>query len=298
MRSTPMSCQPGGSSAAESIQNDLRKERMGTVGISDEERYLFDLLGYLVIEDAIERDQLAAINAILDEKVAAADPDAKALSFGQGGGEILGWGQPFVDLVDNPRISPYLEELVDPWFRLDHEYVHVLRPGLGSATGVMSSATLHGGGAPFDASQYYRYADGRIYSGLTVVAYNLADVNPGDGGLAVVPGSHKANFEMPEAFRGLDGDLPPWIIPVSAPAGSAVIFTEAQAHGTLPWLGAKERRTAFYKYSPHAVAWSWIHYDLERFPTLSPRQRAILEPPNGRSPSRPFARTGGTHTSS
>jgi hypothetical protein len=102
---------------------------------------------------------------------------------------------------------------------------------------------------------------------------------------------------MPEGFRGLEGDLPPWIIPVSAPAGSAVIFTEAQAHGTLPWLGANERRTAFYKFSPHAVGLSWIHYDLESLPTLSSRERAILEPPNGRSPSRPFARLGDGHAS-
>ena len=59
---------------------------VGAQGISDEERYLFDLLGYLVIEDAIQPDQLAAINRILDEKVGAADPEAKALSFGHGGG--------------------------------------------------------------------------------------------------------------------------------------------------------------------------------------------------------------------
>jgi hypothetical protein len=259
--------------------------------ITDEELYIFDLQGFLVIEDAIEPNALAAMNEILDRKVAECDPDQKALTFGRGGGEILTWGQPFVDLIDNPRVTPYLEEFVDPWFRLDHEYVHVLRPGLGSADGILSSARLHGGGTPFDASQYYRFDGGRIYGGLTVVAYNLADVNPGDGGLACVPGSHKANFVIPEAWRALDGELPPFVVPVPAPAGSAVIFTEAQTHGTLPWKGAGERRTVFLKYSPHAVAWSWNYYDVSRLPSLTERQRAMLEPPNGRSPLRPWAAT-------
>jgi len=31
--------------------------------------------------------------------------------------------------------------------------------------------------------------DGRMANGLTVVAYNLKDVNPGDGGFACVPGT-------------------------------------------------------------------------------------------------------------
>lgn len=257
-----------------------------TMSVTDEERYLFDLQGFLVIPDAIDDDALVAINALIDEQLADADPTAPAVKFGEGGGQVLGWGTPFLDLVDNPRITPYLEEFVDPYFRLDHEYIHVLRPRAGSLTGTFSSATLHGGGTPFDASQYYRFSEGRIWSGLTVVAYYLRDVKPGEGGLACVPGSHKSSFELPEHLKTLDGELPSWIVPVPAPAGTAVIFTEAQAHGTLPWLGAGERRTAFYKYSPHAVSWSWRYYDPERYGDMTERQRAILEPPNGRSPKR------------
>ncbi len=254
--------------------------------VTDEERYLFDLQGFLVIRDALTAGQLAAVNRILDEKLAASDPDAKAITFGQGGGEVLGWGTAFLELVDNPRVVPYLEEFVDPYFRLDHEYIHVLRPGAGSFAGTLSSATLHGGATPFDASQYYRFSEGRIWSGLTVVAYYLKDVSPGDGGLACVPGSHKANHPLPGAFRGLDGELPPFVVPVPAPAGSAVVFTEAQTHGTLPWRGRDERRTLFFKYSPHPVSWAWRYYDAEHYPGITERQREILEPPNGRSPRR------------
>jgi ectoine hydroxylase-related dioxygenase (phytanoyl-CoA dioxygenase family) len=254
--------------------------------VTDEERYLFDLQGHVVVRDAIDGDRLRALNAILDERLADADPEAPVVPLGHGGGEVIGWGKPFLDLVDNPRVLPYLEAFCDTFLRLDHEYVHVIRPGAGSLTGAMSSATLHGGGTPFDVSQFYDFREGRPWGGLTVVAYYLRDVAPGDGGFACVPGSHKANVELPEGFRSLDGELPPFVTPVTAPAGSAVIFTEAQTHGTLPWRGRGERRTAFYKYSPFALSWSWRYYDPDDYPEATERQRALLEPPNGRSPKR------------
>ena len=57
-------------------------------------------------------------------------------------------------------------------------------------------------------------------------------------------------------------------------------------HGSLPWRGAGERRTIFYKYSPHPVSWSARYYDADRWPDLTDRQRAILEAPNARYGSR------------
>jgi ectoine hydroxylase-related dioxygenase (phytanoyl-CoA dioxygenase family) len=242
--------------------------------VSDDERYLFDLRGYLVVEDALDPDQLAALNDILDEKLAETGAaESEALS------HVLGWGKPFLDLLDNPTIVPYLEELVDPSFRLDHDYVTVLRRGA-------KSLFLHGGGTPFDSSQYYAFRDGRPWNGLTVVAYNLMAVNPGEGGFACVPGSHKANYPLPEAFRSLEGEVPACVMSVAAPAGSAIVFTEALTHGTLPWLGEAERRTVFFKYSPHPVSWSSQYYDASDYEGVSDRQRAILEPPNSRVPDR------------
>ena len=42
--------------------------------------------------------------------------------------------------------------------------------------------TLHGSSGPgFDPHQYYVFKGGRIHTGLTVVAWQFADVNPGDG---------------------------------------------------------------------------------------------------------------------
>jgi hypothetical protein len=142
---------------------------------------------------------------------------------------------------------------------------------------------------PFDPGQSYTFVEGRPRSGLLVVAYNLRDVHPGDGGFGCVPGSHKANLPFPEAWRELDRDLDGLVRPVTGPAGTAIIFTEAMTHGTLPWRGAGERRTLFLKYDPAAYAWGAAFYDRDRWPDLTPRQRAILESPNARYGGRPTA---------
>ena len=60
---------------------------------------------------------------------------------------------------------------------------------------------------------------------------------------------------------------------------SAIIFTEALVHGTLPWRGNDERRTVFYKYSPRPLAWSRTLYDPAEYPDLTERQRDILRSP-------------------
>jgi hypothetical protein len=243
------------------------------------ERYLFDLQGYLTVPNALSGAQLTELNRHLDEHIEAdVAADASTHRFGN----LLDWGQPFLDLIDNSTVTSYLAAILGPKFRLDHEYADLIRRGKGPI-----GTRLHGGSAPFDPSQYYVVREGEIHSGLVVVAYNLRDVNRGDGGFAAVSGSHKTNWPFPDEWKELD--LPggrPFVTPVTGPAGTAIVFTEAMTHGTLPWRGAGERRTIFYKYSPHPVSWAARYYDASKYPGLTDAQRAILEAPNARYGSR------------
>ena len=118
-------------------------------------------------------------------------------------------------------------------------------------------------------------------NGLSVVAYNLKDVGPNDGGFGCVPGSHKSNYAFPEEWKEMD-EPGPLVERVTGPAGTAIIFTEALTHGTLPWTGADERRTIFFKYSPHPISWSAHHFDPDDYDGLTETQRGILEGPNAR----------------
>ncbi|HEX8235629.1 MAG TPA: phytanoyl-CoA dioxygenase family protein [Abditibacteriaceae bacterium] len=245
---------------------------MTEVAMTEEEKYLFDLQGYLAVPDALNAQQLQSLNSILDEHIAAEMGDKSTHRFGG----LLHWGQPYTDLLDNAPVVPHLETMLGEHFRLDHIYCDVIRGGLGPI-----GATLHGGGTPFDPSQYYNYRDGKMYNGLMVVAYNLHDVNPGDGGFACVPGSHKANFPFPRQWGNLE-EMHPCVRAVTGQAGTAIIFTEALTHGALPWHGQHERRTVFFKYSPHPLSWSKKYFNADDYEGLSERQRHILEPPNAR----------------
>jgi hypothetical protein len=238
--------------------------------MNEKEKYLFDLQGYIAVPDALDAPSLQQLNALVDEHIAAEMGEGSTHRFGR----LLHWGQPFLNLLDNAPLLPYLANLLGPGFRLDHIYCDVIRGGLGPI-----GATLHGGGTPFDASQYYHYRDGKMYNGLTVVAYNLYDVNPGDGGFACVPGSHKANFAFPDDWKNLE-EMHSCVRAVTGPVGTAIIFTEALTHGALPWKGTHERRTVFFKYSPRPVSWTKNYFNADDYEGLTEKQREILRPPS------------------
>lgn len=258
--------------------------------MQDRERYFFDINGYLTVPNALSPEQVAALNAQIDERIEQhSDRNAGYLGFG----DVLQWGGAMTSLIDHAATLPYLDAMFGPmpwatpdrgpFYRLDHTYVTVIRPDAKEA----GAFILHGGGTPFDPGQFYRVSEGTIYNGLVVVAYNLEDVNEGDGGLGVVPGSHKGNFRMPREWQDLRHGSP-IAKAVTGPAGTAVFFTEALSHGTLPWHGKRERRTVFFKYNAYCSAFSSSYLD-ETTPgweAMTERQRKILEAPNSRGKGR------------
>jgi hypothetical protein len=65
-------------------------------------------------------------------------------------------------------------------------------------------------------------------SGLAGVEFALTDMPPGTGGFCVVPGSHKANFELP--FE----DLNEFAEPLPVAAGDVILTTPPENGGRLP----------------------------------------------------------------
>lgn len=248
--------------------------------MTEEERYLFDLQGYLILHDAVAPEALAEMNAWID---AQAEHDTRWQGQTRNAhlDNPLTWAQPFLDLVDNPRVLPYLKEVCGEKIRLDHDYGIFLQPG---HTGLK----LHGPNAtPFDPCHYYHCFNGQIFCGLTVATYALTDVPPGAGGLAIIPGSHKSNFVCPEDIRLFRRESP-IVQQVPVRAGDCVLFTEALVHGTLPWKGPCVRRTLFYKYAPCNLAWAnHTYFPPQRIASglvselqLTEAQRILLQPPS------------------
>ncbi len=258
--------------------------------MNEEEKYLFDINGYIVVRDVLTADEIAAANAAIDhhahhiqERVGdlSLSGDSPALRGETGRGDLggaLSWEKPHCDpfraMLAHARLTPYMHEILGPGFRLDHNLgIITMRKGA-------EGHVLHGSSGPgFDPHQYYIFQNGRMHNGLTVVAWQLADIHPGDGGLCVIPGSHKGNYPCPPALRR--GEMhSDYIKQITCKAGDVIIFTEAVTHGTLPWTADHDRRTALFRFSPGNMAYA-NNYDWpsSMLDGLTPEQRAVLEPP-------------------
>lgn len=252
------------------------------------EQYLFDLQGFIVVRNALTSNQISELNVALDANHNKRQEDvvtetSEALKGKQFRGLYEGmlswespWCHPFRELLANPKIIPYLNTLLGRGWKLDHD------PFIYTSTSGTEGLRLHGSGqADFNGSRFYAYQNGTMRCGLINCQYQLNDVNPNDGGLCIIPGSHKANFHLPTDISSYEADQD-IVQHIPMKAGDLVIFNEATTHGTLPWKGKGERRSLFYRYTP-----KYMHYTGGMYRTNLPEwtqeltdvQRAILEPP-------------------
>ena len=258
----------------------------GRHGRPDDEKYLFDLNGYLVVEGVLAAEEIRLANEAVDRHLPlgrlrpsdeSLDGGSDALRGEVGRGELNGllewdspWCEPFRAMLAHPILVAYLNEMLGPGFRMDHD-MFLLWIDKGA-----EGFELHRSSGPgFDPNQYYLVRDGKMHNGLTVVALQLTDVNPGDGGLVVVPGSHKANFRCPEELRAYLKHREN-VRQVTCRAGDAVIFTEAVTHETLPWTSDRPRRTVL----THYTAGNMAYVPASDAPDWADeRLRAVMQPP-------------------
>jgi hypothetical protein len=234
-------------------------------GLSPSERYFFDVNGYLLIEGLLPRQEAERLNRVIDGQRLPRPDNSLATQRFQS--EFLLWDEGFRRLLDHPGVLGRLRDLLGDHLRIDHPYGIVMAPetsGLG----------LHGGGTPWDPSQYYVHRGGRMYSGLTTVTWSLVDAEPGHGGFGCIPGSHKANEWLPQ---GIPDE---WVNEIPQPAGSVLIFTEALTHCTLRWRAPYVRRAVLFKYSPGHLAWGGFNEPPRAlWRALTGTQRRLFQPP-------------------
>lgn len=262
--------------------------------MNETERYLFDLNGYLIVKQLLSPEEVAALNAaaerhgvpeLLDrtnyihtgfpKMDGNTDPAAGPVDVYND--LLLSWGPELRDLVDHPKLLPYLRALLGESFRLDHSYGIFMRAGAGQHT----PHHLHNGGTPFDPSQYYLVRDGVMHNGLIVVSFALSDTGPADGGFCVIPGSHKSGFRLPADIAAITDATPP-VVHVPMQAGDVVLFTEAVTHGAIPWSGRHDRRAVLYKYCTGFIQWERISPWADLSEPWTVRQRQVLDGPYAR----------------
>ncbi len=242
------------------------------------QQYLFDLQGYLVIENALTPAEVVDLNTLLDQQ--NLPKTAKGNRFGaapQGSG-FLGWGQPFCTLLDHPAIMPILRFRLGDCFRLDRLYGMSMqeRAGRGQLHSDYGASSFTTGAQP---GIYYRPPETELVNGFVVVAWSLADAGPDHGGFCCIPGSHKSNFKMPQRIQDRPEDTPCVVIP-NAPAGSVILFTESLTHGTASWRGPHDRRSLLYKYCVSQISWTNKRVQSPAAIELTPRQKILFCEPS------------------
>ena len=265
-------------------------EQVEFVTMSNREKYLFDLQGFLVVKNFLSNTEVCALNEAIDanhdkrREHPKADLNGTPLDgefgpFWHYNGMLTWlppWCQPFRNLLAHPKVIPYLNTLLGRGWKLDHS-VDVL-----TAINGCQGMGIHGSGnVTFNGSRFYAYQNNRMRCGLIVCEYYLTDVNPDDGGLCVIPGSHKSNFPCPEDIRMWEANQE-IVFNIPAKAGDLIIFNEATSHGVLPWRAAHERRVAFYRYTPKYLHYAGGVYQAqmpEWVSELTEAQQAVLEPP-------------------
>ena len=212
------------------------------MGLTEEERFRFDLTGFMVRPAILSKDEVAAIVDQIDRikhNPESLPPEHRAVP---GGSASV--------LIDHPKVIDVLHEIIGPEIRLEAAGCVWRKKG-------QSHGELHGGArGQIDPIFGYRVQNGRIHAGMVRVIFELSGVNKGDGGTHFIVGSHKANFPMHKAHLSLkEGERSPFLVTYECPPGSALFFTENVCHAGPVWQRDTPRVTILHAYSHLATHW-------------------------------------------
>lgn len=260
------------------------------------EDYLFDLRGYLILENAVAPDLLDRLNRALDEfpELEWQGWHGNVQRFDNNGyagvelQNIVEGGEPFEELIDHPSWIDHLrhycgeEDTYVAGLFIDECFASIRRSG--------GYFPIHSGGQDAVVRNQFNYKNGKFRCGQVNILLALTDIGPGDGGTAVIPGSHKSNLMHPEVSKVWNErvhEKPTYTgaVEVHLKKGDAILFVDALMHGATERTNHGERRAVIYRYGP---TWGNTRYGYDYSQALLDRlttaRRAILQPITRRRP--------------
>ena len=225
---------------------------------SDNMRWLFDVNGFLVIENVLNMDEIA---------------------------RYLEAGRRAIDEAGAAQVRPMIE--ADPVFPelMDHPITFPIALKLmGNSLQVYASTLVANGRTNSFVSKWHqdgpgygmRFQDLAYPTPLLQLrmSYFLTDcVELGQGGLTIIPGSHKSQAGLPEDLR----DMENLVTPVLAKAGSVFVFHNGLWHAGTENKTDNPRVTAHIQYTPVWVRPVNNHRYSDEFKrSLTPRRRMLL----------------------
>lgn len=239
--------------------------------ISADERFAFDVAGYLHLRGALTPAEVAEYSRWIADaqtvdvhELNAADPDGMKQQLNRPLSRMFDADPRFAHLLDHPAVVPYLTEFLGADYRHIDNDLYFTYPGYPGGPwhrGVSAHPSGH-------------VVDGQFICPMVKVFYCMSDVGPGEGEFVVVPGSHKASFKL--AYEGRV-DLPAQHIFDDVKAGDIIIFNEALLHTGRPNPSQKTRKTLIINFGRHtAGVWKGYRPKPATLTAITPKQRAIL----------------------
>ena len=250
--------------------------------LSEEEKWHFDLQGYLILKQAVPCEDLEYMRQLseqwhgLDDSelppplTTYRDPSTKPTT-PRSINQVEYADNVFERLILNREIMRVVLALTD------NSPQHM---GIGFTRNTIENDDLpfHGGvsGGIHNPANDYQAADGRIFATFLNAGVSLVDVPPGTG-FVCIPGSHKSYFQKPDHLDIYDA--PPLVANLSVLAGDVILFTEALCHGARRWTEVEPRATAFVRYCTSYASWSPGIAPLEEYrDRISPELYELKQP--------------------
>ena len=259
--------------------------------------YLFDLNGYIILKNAIRKDDLCEMNQWVDdhweyvlgqrrsqnEDTGAWIGHVETHTYSDADGcnfqNIVEGGAVFRRLINYPSWIAHCRRWINPTNGISiHENLLNVR-GQGGYIGI------HGGGAhPLFYLTFRQENTGEWMVGQINVIGALHNIGPGDGATTVVPGSHKSAMRHPllteQVYRSDDAaGKQIGMKELYLEAGDVLMLTDAMTHGSAARTNEDYRRITLYRYSPRFLR-TRFHYvpSKELLESLDGEQRSIIQP--------------------
>ena len=208
--------------------------------LTDEERRAFNETGYIIVEDALSPDHVAALTAevdrIYESRLQEGHDPKKALFYT----DFVKDHPLFMELTDYGKILPKVWDILGWNIYMYHTHMIVTPP-----SGQEQSDKTFGWHQ--DSGRVNLEMESHPRPRLSLkVAYFLSDLSePGRGNFWIVPNSHvQDTIQLPEGGNG----QPEGAIPVCVKPGTAVFFDRRLWHAASTNWSDMTRKVLFYGY--------------------------------------------------
>ena len=231
------------------------------------QKYLFDLNGYLHLKSVLAETELCSAQEAIDRLLEMpSDKLPPGIVRGSGNGDTsfsngFSADKSLESLTWHPSTRPIISELTGGKPRFGRGSLVVNQHHNEKITSLHCAREGQGW-----QTRRYAVKDGHIHCNDFICFFYFTDVNPDDGGIVVLPGSHKSEFERPKIFphpksltepdgiffqnlEDLNHPLHPALVNVTPQAGDVVILSELTVHGVLIWKPTnRDRRFLILRY--------------------------------------------------